>query len=355
MAYVERYGQNARALIHYCGYYLCLDKSTSRRVFDILLFDDNEKLYLLFSHIVKAHFVNFLPYSQSILFNTGHYGLEKKRYKNTVIRKKLKAIYFLHDIIPLTHPEHCAPGRDLEHHRRLSTMIDTGCGLILNSEDTKRILLSYSEKHNLSLPELLVAPLGTKTLLHKNLKKPLEEPYFVMLSRIESRKNHLLILNCWRRLVEEKITPMPKLVLIGQRGWECEQVVDMLERCAVLKDHVIEISNSDDDMLCAWLSHSRALLLPTFVEGYGLPLVEALSLNVPVIASNLNVFHEIAGLIPEYLDPIDGLGWYEMIRDYTQENSEKRYMQLNRARSFKQWTWDDHFALVDDFLERVIA
>ena len=107
-----------------------------------------------------------------------------------------------------------------------------------------------------------------------------------MLGTIEPRKNHWFMLHVWRRIVEESGGNAPKLVVIGRRGWECENVVDMLERCESLKDAVVEQSNCSDHDLQVWLQHARALLFPSFVEGYGMPLVEALTMQVPVIASD---------------------------------------------------------------------
>ena len=95
-------------------------------------------------------------------------------------------------------------------------------------------------------------------------------PYFVMLGTIEPRKNHLLLLHVWRRLVAE--TPnAPRLVIVGARGWENEQVADVLDRAESLKAHVVEMSRLRSADLVALLSGARALLAPSFGEGYGLP------------------------------------------------------------------------------------
>jgi glycosyltransferase involved in cell wall biosynthesis len=87
------------------------------------------------------------------------------------------------------------------------------------------------------------------------------------------------------------------------------------------------------------------------MEGYGMPLVEALSIGTPVIASNLSVFQEIAREIPEYLDPLDGNGWMEMIIEYTQPQSVKRLEQTIRIKDFLPPTWNDHFNRVEKFLD----
>ncbi len=101
-------------------------------------------------------------------------------------------------------------------------------------------------------------------------------------------------------------------------------MVDLLDRCVALKDHVTELPRCDDHELATWLAHAQALLFPSFIEGFGMPLVEALMLGVPVIASDLPVFREIAGDIPCYLDPIDGPGWRRAVLEYMSLQSSAR-------------------------------
>jgi hypothetical protein len=98
------------------------------------------------------------------------------------------------------------------------------------------------------------------------------------------------------------------------------------------------------------LQGARALLFPSFVEGYGLPLAEALALGVPAICSDLPALREVGGAVPDYLDPLDGPGWRRLILDYAGENSAFRQAQLARLVDWSAPSWDAHFALVDPWL-----
>jgi len=171
---------------------------------------------------------------------------------------------------------------------------------VTNSARSLADCAAFAADEQLPMPPALVAPLGCDALAQpaSATQPPFPRPYFVMLGTIESRKNHLLILNVWARLARTMGAHCPLLVIIGQRGWECEQVIDMLDRCADLTGNVIEMPRCVDGELGAILSHARALLFPSFVEGYGLPLVEALSMGTPVLASDLPVFRELAQDIP---------------------------------------------------------
>jgi glycosyltransferase involved in cell wall biosynthesis len=228
-----------------------------------------------------------------------------------------------------------------------------GCGVVANSQATLDDLSQFAAQSQLPMPPAVVGLLAPGPAHCVASTCPVDAPYFVVLSTIEPRKNHVLLLQVWRRLVEQYGEHAPRLVVIGQRGWECENVVDLLERCAVLKGFVIELADCSDEMLVTYLHHARALLFPSFVEGYGMPLVEALALGVPVIASDLAVFHEIAADIPEYIDPLDGLRWAEQVMDYAQPNSVSRAAQLQRMEHFKTPSWGEHFVKVDGLLARL--
>ena len=179
------------------------------------------------------------------------------------------------------------------------------------------------------------------------------EHYLVVLGTIEPRKNHLLLLQVWRQLIEELGLAAPRLVIIGQRGWECEQVVDLLDRCEVLRGVVLEKNRCSDAEMATWLFHAQALLFPSFIEGYGMPLVEALQMGVPVLASDLPVFREIAGDIPEYLHPIDGVGWRRLILEYAKCGGAARRAQCVRLCGFLSPTWEQHFVVVETLLAQV--
>ena len=171
-----------------------------------------------------------------------------------------------------------------------------------------------------------------------------------MVGTIEARKNHLMLLQVWQRLVQRFGTNAPRLLIIGQRGWECEQVFDLLDRGETLRDAVIELGDCTDEQLARHLASARALLFPSLIEGYGLPLVEALQTGTPVIVSDLPVFREIGGNIPEYLDPLDGPAWEQAILDYADGASGARADQLKRLAGYRAPTWEDHFSRVEAWM-----
>ncbi|MCC8396982.1 glycosyltransferase family 4 protein [Paraburkholderia sp. MMS20-SJTR3] len=353
LEYVRHYGGQARAVLSESGFSSVLSPRNSARVFDIILQQNFAAKFTAQKLIVNAacRMLRRHNFPDGILLHTSHSGIERSRYLRTMRQRGIQPVILVHDLIPLTHAEYCRPGVDATHRNRIHTALRYASGLIMNSQATLDSLAAEAKRANLPLPPTVVAHLASGVIPRPLAPRPLPEPYFVMLGTIEPRKNHWFILHVWRRLVEQLGASAPKLVVIGRRGWECENVVDMLERCRPLKGVVMEEAHCSDGQLHAYLQHAQALLFPSFVEGYGMPLAEALALKVPVLASDLDVFHEIADEIPDYLDPLDGPGWLASIRAYARPDSPERAEQLIRIERFREPTWADHFERVDRFLE----
>ncbi|MGU7771039.1 glycosyltransferase family 4 protein [Burkholderia sp. MR1-5-21] len=352
LAYAERYHADARAVLSDFGFPKILSERNSRRIFSLLLESPAPS-----KARIRAQSVCGLltpaggTFDKTVLLHTSHNGMERPRYYQAMRRRGIRSVFMIHDLIPITHAEYCRPGVGVAHRARIHTALRHADGLIMNSQDTLDALTEEAHRADLSLPPTVVARLAPGIGSRSSAPSPLNHPYFVMLGTIEPRKNHWFMLHVWRRLVELHGAAAPKLVVIGRRGWECENVIDMLDRCSSLRGVVIEEADCSDDRLHVWLQHARALLFPSFVEGYGMPLVEALALRVPVLASDLGVFHEIATDFPDYLDPLDGPGWLARIEAYSRADCNERDAQLARIEGFREPTWAEHFDHVDRFLE----
>jgi glycosyltransferase involved in cell wall biosynthesis len=292
---------------------------------------------------------------RSVYANLSHENLRSPR---ALARFKsctgAKILCFVHDLIPITHPEYCRADEAARHRRRIETVGALADTVIVNSAATQRDLLQFF-KPPARPPEVHVIHLGVTATRHGQdlpATAPDSSPYFLFVATIEARKNHLLLLNIWRSLCQSG-DAVPRLILVGRRGWENEMVIDMLDRCAALTGYVEERGAVSDRELGKLVKGARALLLPAFAEGFGLPVPEALAAGTPVICSDLPALRETGLDVPEYLDPLDGPAWRQAILDYATSPSPRRNAQRARLQSWTAPSWDEHFSRVREIIRQL--
>jgi glycosyltransferase involved in cell wall biosynthesis len=296
--------------------------------------------------------VTSLP-AGAVYLNTGQITLAVPQLLSWLARRKdVKPVFMLHDVIPIEYPEYCSPRSSQLHGQMLASTARHAAGVIVTTiaagESIKREL---ARRHRTGLA-MVAAPLPAQPLFSEPASPDpalRNIPYFVVTGAIDPRKNHLLLLNVWRELVRQEGANAPKLVVAGSRFRTSDAVAVMLERCEAIRDHVLEISGLTTPGLRQLLAGARALLMPSHAEGFGIPIVEALALGTPVIASDLPAHQEAGGPDALYLSPDDGPGWLAAIRMHA-AGPNAPCAARTRAASAKPWTWRDYFLRIDPFV-----
>ncbi|WP_010161851.1 glycosyltransferase family 4 protein [Sphingomonas sp. PAMC 26617] len=268
--------------------------------------------------------------------------------RRILAREQARFLCLVHDLIPIEYPEYARPDGAALHQRRIETIAALADGVIVNSAATGDSMRPWIDRTGRCVATH-VALLGTQVMPPSASPVALPDvPYFLCVGTIEPRKNHLLLLNLWRSFAETlPQDAIPRLIIVGRRGWENEQVIDMLERCPALRGHVEERNGCSDQHLDALLRGARALLLPSFAEGYGMPVAEALAVGTPVLCSDLPALREAGSDGPDFIDPLDGPGWRAGILDHFADGP-MRAAQLARIPAYRAPTWAAHIDIVMD-------
>lgn len=288
----------------------------------------------------------------TIYLNVSHHHLTRPKVVGAFLRQTgARFVVMIHDLIPIDYPEYSRPREPARHEIRLKTVARYADSIIVPSHYVKETVCRHLTELSVDIPVHTVlhgvdaSHLHTRTMeLDASLRDHLKgRPYFVCLGTIEPRKNHLLLLNVWRRLVERAPSSAPVLVIVGKRGWENENILDLLDRAPALKGHIIECQSLPDTMVQTLLKGSSGLLFPSFVEGFGLPLAEALSMGVPALCSDIPVLREVGGCAASYIDPLDGPAWLDAIMRYATLGCDRTDHTL-QTESFCTIFWEESVA-----------
>ena len=286
----------------------------------------------------------------AVYLNVGYHRFEHQRFFHWLAeRPDVDAVLMIHDLLPLDYPEFFAPGEAATFSVRIDTALRYGRAFLVSTEAVKLRLEQEMAKRGFAPRPIWAKPFPSP--LAEFTPQPSarrSDPYFVVVGTIEPRKNHLLLLNLWRDWARRS-GPPPRLVVVGGRGWENEQVVDMLDRCEILAPRVAEVADLASRDLAELITGARALLAPSFEEGYGLPIVEALALGTPVIAADRPAAREVSQGRATLLSPIDGEGWRREVERLASDDAHHA-TQKARAAGFAAPNWPDYFASLDAFI-----
>lgn len=353
-AYVEQFHNQSLAVVQRGGRYWVLNAKYSELLFELFAsgVTSFRSKFLRLSALAFSTARQRPSKDGMVYLNIGHTGLDEPSLPQWIACNRLRAIFLVHDLIPLLHPEYCRPGEEAKHRQRMANVLRSAHGLIGNSQATLDDLAFFAAANDLPMPPAVAAWIAGSQIPSSITAKSFDRPHFIIVGTIEGRKNHSLLLHIWKRMVRQYGLDTPLLVIVGQRGWEASHALAMLDRAVELKDHVLELPDCDDIELASLIAGARALLMPSFAEGFGMPVAEALQLGTPVIASDLPVFREFAGTIPTYLGPIDGAAWISTIVNFTGDSLE-RERQLQEMQGYRAPDWNSHFDQVQKWLATI--
>jgi glycosyltransferase involved in cell wall biosynthesis len=130
----------------------------------------------------------------------------------------------------------------------------------------------------------------------------LEPGQFILsVGTLEPRKNHVRLLEAFERLAPSH--PRLRLVLVGRRGWG-NGVFDRALRTSSVRDRIVVPGYVDDERLAVLLREAAVVAYVSLLEGYGLPVIEAMAAGTPVVTSRASALREVAGDAAVLVDPL---------------------------------------------------
>ena len=253
----------------------------------------------------------------------------------------------VYDMIPILFPHLVVPHLVpvfAKHFGQLASFADHAMCI---SEATRRDWTGFCRERGVDMPSY-VFPLGSD-LPAVEETSPAEFPeelegkqFALFVSTIEPRKNHRMLYEAWDRCVRSKtVDPArDRLVFVGRQGWAINDLMREISANSATRETLLILNHVPDTLLRALYERSAFVVFPSLYEGYGLPLVEALSAGKPCISSDTGSLPEVGGDLVIRIDPKDTLGWAAAIARYLRSPSELRDWSNRIRAEFRPVTWD---------------
>lgn len=183
-------------------------------------------------------------------------------------------------------------------------------------------------------------------------KNRIQQPYFIFIGAVHPRKNILGLLKAFEKFKTDFSHPH-QLVIAGRKAWMNNEL-ENFHSSMKYKNDIIWIEKIERSALMSLLKNSFALIYPSFFEGFGIPIIEAMSLGVPVICSDTSSMPEVSAGAAITIDPHDisaiSKAMNHLIVD-EKLRSDLIQKGLNRAKYFD---WDFSAKKVADLIQRCL-
>jgi alpha-1,3-rhamnosyl/mannosyltransferase len=263
------------------------------------------------------------------------------------------------DAIPLSHPElvsYSFKGVKTALWKKSAQWADH---VITISEDSKKEIIRW---FGVAEDKISVTPLGVSRRWFAEIPPgeldrvrqahQLPESYFLFVGTLQPRKNLHRVIAAHRSLPASVRRETP-LVVAGRAGWNCSAEVAALD--------------DGDGGTLRWLKHvpekdlltlyklSSALVFPSLVEGFGLPVLEAFAAGVPVVTSNTTSLPGVAGDAALLVDPCDTGAIAEAMRTCLEDTALVDALRTRGRERARQFTWERTAQLTADVYRRVLG
>lgn len=274
-----------------------------------------------------ARYLGYISQLKSGILHSSYY----QRYKDVSI----PVVVTVYDLIYEQYPKDFSKPAEKAFVKQKAKSIHQADAAICISQTIKDQLL---ETYDLDKSKVYAIPLGVDTNFANHhsaatgVKNPqFDRPYFLYVGQRGKYKNFMRLLKAYD---QSKAKDSYDLVCVGGGDRTEEETAFLEEKSLSSKVHLVQ--NVTDAELAQLYQQAYAYVSSSLAEGFGLPLLEAMLSNCPLLISDIAVYHEVAGKVADYFDPHS----IESIRQSLDSFKPDRKKVATGTKRAKQFTWE---------------
>lgn len=281
----------------------------------------------------------------------------KRSYLLPVLKKQgARIVAHIYDIISITHPQYCLERGVYNFMDYIGAHLQYADEMIVNAQATVEELSKLAVKAGINLPVCHVVPLGAnfgaqKEIEDTEVSKQLVElandrPYLLMVGTLEPRKNNKLLLDAYDNGLKGLGY---NIILAGYMGWNMDAFAERLKEHPDLNKRIYHFEGLGDKEIAYLYQHAKFLVFCSYMEGFGLPIIESIMRGTPVIAADVAVLREVGGEYCVWFEQDNAQALCDCVRNYTED--EERYAEIkNSIKQYQAVGWDESFRQINDCL-----
>ena len=259
----------------------------------------------------------------------------------------------VHDMSLTRTPEHHTLKKRLLTATLVPRIARNARRVLAPSESTKRDIVDDLRLHPSRIDVIpYAAPETYRPTVERPPMEKLNEPYFLFVGTIEPRKNLLRLLDAFAAFA--KGVPSVRLVLVGDRGWKCDEIYARAAEPDIA-DRVVILGYAPEDQMPSLYSHAVACVYPSLFEGFGFPVVEAMACGTPVITSHATSLAEIGSGAALLIDPHDTDEICAALLRIAMDAGLRATLRTQGLARAASYSWDRTGALTIDAYRRALA
>lgn len=252
----------------------------------------------------------------------------------------------VHDISFLEHPEYFPWARVAQLRLTVRRTIERAVKVITPSEFSRRAI---ADAYGLDSSRIAAVPLGISPIFRPIARATaaaivrsrfgIDAPYVLTVGDLQPRKNQIGLIHAFEDLLTANTQLPHKLVVVGKRTWFSDQILETARRSRVASRIVFTDFVTDDELLQLY-NASDLMAFPSFYEGFGLPILEAMACGRAVVCSNTSAMPEVANAAALLFDPASREETVRAMRDVLLDAELRVRMERLGLQRASQFTWE---------------
>ncbi len=255
---------------------------------------------------------------------------------------RVPRVVTIHDLAFLRIPDHVPAARRAWLSGAIRHSARAADAIIAVSQQTANDLVAWL---GIDDAKVRVVPLAAAPSIRRltgseprvfRMKHGIDRPYILAVGTLEPRKNLPMLLRAFASIKDD----IPhRLVVAGPEGWLTGGLHETIRDLA-LGDRLLMTGFVSDAELGGWYSTADLVAVPSWYEGFGLPLLEAMTCGTPVLASGVSALPEVGGGAARYVEPADQKAWSIAMLDLLRDEQERGRMAVAGLARAGSYSWE---------------